>query len=203
MFHDLKCLSLDMTPSSEVMPKSEWLQRLNALGLSMHRMMAGGFFQTGIDNIPLRAYTIVGYIFLCLFLRELPLSSRIFDYLLECLSQALNEKNMRRDARWYPDRFLLWLLFVGGASAAGRTQRGWFGAQIPAVQARLNIKSCDEALSLLSIFTFVAACYTPFQELWEETESVLKTAEDVERQLEALQYSGRHIADHKIRTFFS
>ncbi|KAJ5703930.1 hypothetical protein N7493_011068 [Penicillium malachiteum] len=173
MFHELKCLSLDMTPSSEVMPKAEWLQRLNALGLSMHRMMAGGFFQTGIDNVPLRAYTIVGYIFLCLFLRELPPSSPIFDYLLECLSHALSEQNVTKDIKWYPDRFLLWLLFVGGASAAGRTQRVWFRAQIPAVQARLNLKTRDETLAVLYIFPFVGACYTPFQELWEETESAL------------------------------
>lgn len=173
IFHELKCLSLEMTPNSEVMPKSEWLQRLNALGLSMHRTMADGFIDTVTDSMPVRAYSVVGNIFLCLFLRELPLSNPVFDYLLDCLSHALNEENMTIDVRWYPDRFLLWLLFVGGAAAAGRTRRGWFRGQVLAVQARLKMETWTDALAVLQIFPFVAGCYASFQELWEESRQVM------------------------------
>lgn len=176
MFHELKCLSLDMTPSSVLMPEAEWLQRLNALGLSMHRMMAGNFFETGTDNMPLRAYSIVGNIFLCLFLRELPLDSSIYDYLLDCLSHALEEKNIRKDLRWYPDRFLLWLLFVGGASAAGRARQGWFKAQIPAVQARLNLETWTDVLTVLRMFPFVNGCNIHFQKLWEGSKQAVYTS---------------------------
>jgi hypothetical protein len=169
MFHELKCLSLNMTPSSEIMPKAEWLERLNALGLSMHRMMAGEFFEMSAENIPRRAYSIAGNIFLCLYLRELPLSSPVFDYLLDCLVRALAETNSERNIQWYPPRFLLWLLFIGGAAAEDRARRAWFIEQIPAVQAQLRLETWDEVIAVLSKFPFVSACYQSFQKLWEES----------------------------------
>lgn len=114
-----------------------------------------------------------GKYFSLLFLRELPLSNPVFDYLLDCLSHALNEENMTIDVRWYPDRFLLWLLFVGGAAAAGRTRREWFRGQVLAVQARLKMETWTDVLAVLQIFPFVAGCYASFQELWEESRQVM------------------------------
>lgn len=169
MFHELKCLSLDMTPSSETLPRTEWLERLNALGLSMHHMMAGELFELSTDNKPLRAYSIAGNIFLCRYLRELPLNNTVFNYLSDFPSRALDEPDEERDFIWYPPRFLLWLLFVGGTVAEGRTRREWFRAQIPAVQAQLGLEKRDDTLSILSLFPFVRGCYIPYQALWEES----------------------------------
>lgn len=169
MFREPKCLSLDMTPNSETLPTTEWLERLNALGLSMHRMMAGELFELSTDNKPLRAYSIAGNIFLCRYLRELPLSNTVFDYLLDCLSRALDEPDKERNPIWYPPRFLHWLLFVGSTTAEGRTQRKWFRAQIPVVQVQLGLEKWDDTLRILSMFPFVRGCYIPYQALWKES----------------------------------
>ncbi|KAF3385434.1 hypothetical protein F1880_001700 [Penicillium rolfsii] len=165
MFHELKCLSLDMTPSSETLPRAEWLERLNALGLSMHRMMARELFKLSTDNKPLRAYSIAGNIFLCRYLR------------------ALGEPDKERDLIWYPPRFLLWLLFVGGTAGEGRTRREWFRAQITPVRAQLGLESWDDTLNILSMFPFVRGCYIPYQALWEESSHASRASGCLESQV--------------------
>jgi hypothetical protein len=110
---------------------------------------------------------IAGYIYVYLFLRRIPSSSRIFSYML-----ALMKQEWKRAGSFireiFPPGLLFWILFVGRCASA--EQLGpWFKEELILSKEVLNLKCWMEAKRVLEQFAWVGGWNEEMYEVfWDE-----------------------------------
>ena len=109
-------------------------------------------------------------LFVYLVLRELPTTSSILDNFVTRLKTALSYLKVEKFWRESPHGFLLWVLFIGGWAAEGRSDRSWYSTQLAWLSMRMKVEMWEHAKSLLNEYAFMnCLCDRPCRELWDES----------------------------------
>lgn len=112
-------------------------------------------------------------LYLYLALRELPPRSSILDNFLRRLRSAWEQ--LISDGLWreVPPGLLLWILFIGGWAAQGRSDRSWFTSNIAWLTKKMELKKWTDTKNLLTEYIFIESfCERPCKALWNELGSV-------------------------------
>jgi hypothetical protein len=109
---------------------------------------------------------IAGYIYVYLFLRRIPSSSRIFSYML-----ALMKQEWKRAGAFireiFPPGLLLWVLFVGRCASSEQLE-SWFKEELVLSKDVLNLESWMEARGVLEQFAWVGRREETYEAFWDE-----------------------------------
>ena len=83
---------------------------------------------------------------------------------------------MDLQAVWQPHSdMLIWILFLGANSALGQVERPWFVSQLAREVISLDLKSWENARTLLLKFFYLDhAQQDAFQVVWEEVQRVVQ-----------------------------
>jgi len=121
------------------------------------------------EAVPLKT---AAHLYLYLVIREIPPRSQLLYRLVERLQDALE---IQLGGWWnstpYRKTWLLWILFIGGAAAAGRHERWWFVRELALVCHDLDIWSFGSIQDTLKKVLWQDAwCAVHCASLWEEME---------------------------------
>jgi hypothetical protein len=178
MFDELNNLSIlvgnvhDVPPQIAPGDKTSLAQKLDAAERRIHSLMHSEFSDDsdlGGSSYRWRAYPLAGNIFLYLYLRHVPLSSTIFNYVVPNLQQALIETGGIDDTGIFPADALFWMLVMGGVAAVDRVQWQWFRLNITKSSRLMGLNSWHDARKILLQFPFTGGlCESKCQSLWDE-----------------------------------
>lgn len=109
-------------------------------------------------------------LFIYLTLRELPINSSILDNFVTRLRSAVERLRSADSQRQFPPQLLLWILFIGGWAADGRSDRTWYSQNIACLAEEMNVQTWEQAKNMLAEYIFaVPLCERPCKLLWDES----------------------------------
>jgi hypothetical protein len=121
---------------------------------------------SSITNV--QSSALAGVIYVYLFLRDIPVDSSVFDWMVTLLKEGL-QSDESVIGQIYPAEVLFWVLFVGRAAAVGRDERHWFCARLDVARRDLMLSSWEEAKGVLRRLAWIEGPGdSEFKELWEE-----------------------------------
>lgn len=110
------------------------------------------------------------YIYLYLSLRRIEVSSRIYDWMVDLLREALGKvaHTMRKD---FPPELLFWVLWVGASASLRRRELDWFKKELRVSKEILGLKVWPDARTILTKFAWVEGWNEATdEELWHQLE---------------------------------
>jgi hypothetical protein len=109
------------------------------------------------------------FIYIYWVLREIPIGCSIFDMFVKRLKDHLEDNGSMTLLEELDTELLLWVLFIGGMAAFGRSERVWFRTWIGRKCSDLGLGCWEDARSTVRRFAWVDwFCDPPSKALWND-----------------------------------
>jgi len=134
----------------------------------LRREDSGSSLARAVSTIPFRTCTVVGSIYMNMFLLRKPADDSVFDWMVEQVKNDLENAGSVVFELSTLDR-LFWMLYVAGCAAIGRSERAWFRVRLAELRSTLTLHSWDDVKMLLKRLGWVDLPSESLgMSLWEE-----------------------------------
>lgn len=123
-----------------------------------------------LETVPLRA---TAYLFLYLVIRDLPSSSPLLLLIVERIQSGIELQQEWWKATYERKVWLLWMLFMGGAAAAGNNLRWWYVHELTNMCKEMGIsEKCKFKGFLKMVLWQDAWCEDHCLNLWDDLQTL-------------------------------